>query len=274
MARKLLQAHVPEKARPALDAGWEPVFRKGHAPTKKAGRDGFTLIEVLAAFAIGSVIIVATVGLIRGVALHFDRGTRGVNEAERLALAVERLAADFGSARFVSRLATAGSAVAFTAEPAGGEKPARITFVGAAGVASGPPGEEVVVLTVEEDGKLMRLVRRRAAWLGPRMRFEDVAPGDPVVLLEGRFDIALFFARVTPEGALTWHSSWVGERTLPRFVRLVLRDRVTGDDLLGEADFVVRANAPAACGRPSAAVGCLAAAPAQAAAASPAEAIR
>ena len=27
------QAHVPENACPALDAGWTPVFRKGHAPT-------------------------------------------------------------------------------------------------------------------------------------------------------------------------------------------------------------------------------------------------
>jgi prepilin-type N-terminal cleavage/methylation domain-containing protein len=223
----------------------------------QGGREGFTLIEVLAAFAIGSVIIVATVGLIRGVALHFDRGTRGVSEAERLALAVERLSVEFGSARFVPRRTEAGSLVAFTAEPASGEKSARIAFVGAAGVASGPPGEEVVVLTIEEDGKLMRLVRRRAAWLGPRARFEDVAPTDPVVLLEGRFDIAFLFARVTPEGALTWYTSWIGERTLPRFVRLVLRDRATGDDLLGEADFVVRANAPPDCGRPNAAVGCL-----------------
>jgi hypothetical protein len=28
-------AHVPEKACPALDAGWTPVFRKGHAPTQE-----------------------------------------------------------------------------------------------------------------------------------------------------------------------------------------------------------------------------------------------
>jgi len=55
-------------------------------------RDGFTLIEVLAARAISSVIIGATVTLIHMVAGNFDRGTRGVNAADGLMLAVQRLA--------------------------------------------------------------------------------------------------------------------------------------------------------------------------------------
>ena len=69
----------------------------------RAGCDGFTLIEVLAALAIASVIIMASTALIHNVALFFDRGTRSVTEAERLMLAVERLAGDFSSARFVPR---------------------------------------------------------------------------------------------------------------------------------------------------------------------------
>ena len=60
----------------------------------RLGCDGFTLVEVLAALAIASVIIMASAALIRNVALFFDRGTRGVTEAERLMLAVERLAGD------------------------------------------------------------------------------------------------------------------------------------------------------------------------------------
>jgi prepilin-type N-terminal cleavage/methylation domain-containing protein len=228
----------------------------------RAGCDGFTLVEVLAALAIASVIIMASAALIHNVALFFDRGTRGVTEAERLILAVERLAGDFGSARFVSRRTEDGAAAAFAAEQANSERRASIIFVGAGRAASTPRAEDdLISLMVEEDGEVRRLVRRRATWPGPRARFEDVTPQDPVVLIEGRLDISFVFGRVTPDGALAWYASWAGERVLPRYVRLMLRDRATGADLLGEADFVVRANAPAACGRADAALACLSAAP-------------
>jgi len=205
-------------------------------------RAGFTLIEVLAALAIGSVIIMATAALIHDVARHFDRGTRGAQEAERLMLAVERLAQDFNSARFVGWTTEGGPAVA---------------FVGNAGIMAGPQGEEVVALTVEPAGEVTRLVRRRAAWAGPRTRLEEVSPRDAVVLVEGALDIAFIFGRIAPGGALAWSESWIGQTTLPRFVRLILRDRTTGSDLLGEADFVVRADAPPGCGRPDAGASCL-----------------
>src|ERR1700682_1593520 len=58
-------------------AGLSAASRKPISPKNAA--NGFTLIEVLAAFAIASVIILATAALTRDVALHFDRGTRGVN---------------------------------------------------------------------------------------------------------------------------------------------------------------------------------------------------
>ena len=76
------------------------------------GRDGFTLVEALAALAIASAIMIASAGLIRNVATFFDRGTRGASEAERLMLAVGRLAGDFASARFVPRRTGEGAPVA------------------------------------------------------------------------------------------------------------------------------------------------------------------
>jgi prepilin-type N-terminal cleavage/methylation domain-containing protein len=225
-----------------------------------AARDGFTLVEVLAAFAIGSVIIVATAALVHNVALHFDRGSRTVDVAERFILAVNRLSADFGSARQVARRSEVGTTIAFAAETGSSQKPGKIVFVGAAPVASAPPGDEVVMLTFERDDNVMRLVRRRAPWGGPKSSFEDVTPDNPVVLIEGKWDISFLLGRLAPGGALTWHTNWVGESTLPRFVRLLVRG-ASGRDVLGEADFVIRADAPAACGRPDAVVGCLAAGP-------------
>jgi prepilin-type N-terminal cleavage/methylation domain-containing protein len=225
---------------------------------RRADRErGFTLIEVLAALAIATVIIMALAALIHDVARHFDRGTRGVQEAERVMLAVERLAQDFASARFAVWTGENGKALAFTAQPATDDKPARIVFVGNAGITTGPQGEEVVTLTVERAGDVSRLVRRRSPSTGPRMRPEPASAQDAVVLLEGRFDIAFVFGRVAPAGGLSWSQGWIGETTLPRFVRLMLLDRATGADLLGEADFVVRADAPAGCGSPDARPGCL-----------------
>jgi len=229
----------------------------GRGQTDIRRRDGFTLIETLAALTIASVIIIATAELIHSVALNFDRGTRSASEGERLMLAVERLAQDFGSARFVGRSTESGTALAFTGEQASGDKPASIMFVGSGGVMSGPQGEEVVILTIEQAGDVTRLVRRRAPWMGSRTRFENVSPQDAVVLIEGTIGIAFVFGRIGADGALAWSNSWTGESALPRFVRLILRDRATGSDLLGEADFVVRANAPPACGRPDASASCL-----------------
>jgi prepilin-type N-terminal cleavage/methylation domain-containing protein len=232
---------------PAMVAATEPAGR----------RNGFTLIEVLAALAISSVIIVATVALIHTVARNFDRGTRGVDAADRLTLAVERLAADFGAARFVVWTTQSGPALAFRGEQADGEKPGRVTFVSGAGIGSVSRADEVVSLTIERTGDVTRLVRRRAAWTGPDMLIEHVSMQDAVVLIEGSLDMSFLFGHLTGGGALAWSSTWIGETALPRFVRLIIRDRATGADPVGEADFIVSADAPLACGRPDAGPDCL-----------------
>jgi hypothetical protein len=161
------------------------------------------------------VIIAATGALVHNVALHFDYGTRGVSEGERLILAVERLASDIGSARFVTRMSEGGAALAFIGEPATAAQPGRMIFVSAGAVAAS--GEEVVSLTVEQDEDVARLVRRRAFAFG---RLED--------------------------NALAWSDDWRGQ-VMPRFVQLKLRDRLTGADLLPGTEFLIRADASAGC---------------------------
>jgi prepilin-type N-terminal cleavage/methylation domain-containing protein len=225
----------------------------------QGGKQGFTLVEVLAALAIASVIIMATTVLMHNVALSFDRGTSRVDAGERLVLAAERLAADVGSARFVPQAASSGAVAAFLGAPT------KITFIGAGLIDPGlrldggtPAAPEVVSVTIEAADDSTRLIRRRAAWRDPRARFDDVVLRDDVVLVAGRFEAAFAFARMSPEGALTWTSSWVGEPNLPRLVKLSLRDRASGIDLLGGAEFAIRSDAPRACARTGASTDCLA----------------
>jgi hypothetical protein len=203
------------------------------------------------------VIITATVSLIHAVAKNFDRGTRGVDAADGLMLAVERLASDFASARLVAWMTANGPAVAFKGEAADGAKPARIMFVGGRDTGDGSRSDEVVTLSIERADGVTRLVRRRAVWPGADMPVDRLSPQDAVVLLEGDLDIAFVFGRVVQGGGLAWSTTWNDATSLPRFVRLVLRDRATGADPVGEADFIVRADAPLACGRPDAGPDCL-----------------
>ena len=224
-------------------------MRRGRAD---AGRHGFTLLELLAALAIAAVIIAASSALVHNVALRFDQGTRTVSDGERLILAIERLAADIGSARFVLQMSDDRSAQSTTPLAFVGE-PARVVFVGPGGVAANQSGEEAVSLTIEQEDDVTRLVRRRAAWFGPRTRFEELTFTDPVTLLDGKFLISFAFGQITQNGTLAWSDSWEGQARLPRFVRLNLRDRATGADLLPGTEFVIRADASGGCAQGDAA---------------------
>jgi prepilin-type N-terminal cleavage/methylation domain-containing protein len=217
------------------------------------GQRGFTLVEALAALAVTSVIIGGTATLIHQVAFHFDRGARSMDRAEGLALASDRLAGDFGAARFV--VWPDDHTAAFEGASA------KVSFISAAGVGAGLPGaraggEELVTLTLEETDGVTRLVRRRAAWPGPQAHFGDLEPGDSVVLIEGRLDTAFAFAELAPDGKLTWSDAWAGKSTLPRLVRVTLRDRATGADLF-PGEFLIHADAPSTCAQDKASSNCL-----------------
>jgi prepilin-type N-terminal cleavage/methylation domain-containing protein len=226
-----------------------------------SARQGFTLIEVLAALAIASVIVMATVALMHNVVLTFDRGTNRVSAGERLALAADRLAADIGSARFVLQGSGPAALAAFVGAPT------KITFIGTGIIDPASrqeglnevrmPAPEVISIALEAGEETTAVVRRRGAWRDPRARLTDAALGDEVVLLAGRFDAAFSFARLSPEGKLTWSSSWSAEKSLPRLVKLTVRDRASGIDLLGGAEFLIRADASRACTREGANLDCI-----------------
>jgi hypothetical protein len=201
----------------------------------------------------------ATTLLLHNVVLNFDRGANRVTAGERLVLAADRLATDIGSARFVLQGTGPSAVAAFMGAPT------KITFIGAAlinpasrqdGVDAGRvPWPEVISVTIEAGEETTAVVRRRGAWGDPRARLTEVALRDEVVLMAGRFDAAFTFARMSPDGAVTWSSSWSAEKSLPRLVKLTARDRASGIDLLGGAEFLIRTNA---CARDGASPDCIA----------------
>ena len=118
-------------------------------------------------------------------------------------------------------------------------------------------GEEALTLTAERTGGRTRLVRRRAAPPGMSTPPAALALRDPVVLLEGRFDIDFSYGAFSEDGKLTWRNSWSNPSKLPRLVRLNLRDRSNGSNALMQAEFAVRADAPSACAAADASTDCL-----------------
>ena len=162
----------------------------------RSSERGFTLIEVLAALAITSVIIMSTAGLMWNVTVFFDHGTRGVSEADGLVRAVDRLSADFGAARFAQRTTAAGGvAAAFIGRSGKGSRNAKVVFVSGDTVSTSPQTEELVVLSTEYTDNTTRLVRRQSPWLGPRTQIEGIIGKDPVILIEGQVDIDFSFAK-------------------------------------------------------------------------------
>ena len=217
----------------------------------RSGQAGFTLLEILAALAVTATVLLATIGLLRSLTFTFDRGTRRVDQAEQMVLAIERLSQDIASTRYGQREA-GGAPVALLS----GMRD-RLSFLARAGMGPKAGEEEAIALTVETAQGSTKLVRRRAAWPGGQARLEDQTFGNPVVLIEGDVDIALAYGRTEPTGALVWADAWVGQPTLPRFVRVTVRERATGADLLPGAVFTLRADAPPACAKAEADAGCL-----------------
>jgi len=217
-------------------------------PSRLRAAAGFTLMEVLAAFAISASIIMGVGSLVHHIGLSFDRGIGGINEAERFSVAMDRLAHDFAAAHFIFLPPDPDSAPANKALPRlafkGGAS--KVTFVSSSDMNAAR--SEVITFSVETfDDDVSQLVRRSAVWLGPGNGTFDDAKENTVVLMKGRYKISFSYGQLMENGTMSWSQGWQDDRALPSAVRLSLNDPSSGANLLAGGDFILRADAPAAC---------------------------
>jgi general secretion pathway protein J len=190
----------------------------GPLGTSERDNAGFTLVEVLAAVALLSLIMGALAAVTAQWLPGWNRGLSYVQRNEQVAIALDRLAGDLAAAEFVS-LNVNGSRLLFGA----GQE---VMFVRSAVGPNNRGGLEVVRIAEIVDSRGPVLVRTRARFrmLPAGVSVDALTFGDPVVLL--RPPLRLRFSYADADGQ--WADRWTIPGTLPTIVRFDVQDEQRG----------------------------------------------
>ena len=186
------------------------------------GQGGFTLVEVLAALALTSLILVS-LNLAATAVLHGAERTRqSLGSQAALSLAAGIFQRDAARIAKLRRAPGTGS-VDYLFD--GSARQMIYPLSEREGVSQG--GLYLVRLSVAEGANGTRLVRDRMPLIPGEASIEDGSWDDAVVLLEGPFDIA-FAYRAQRTGARNWSDGWPSAQSMPEQLRLTIADRATG----------------------------------------------
>jgi general secretion pathway protein J len=214
-----------------------------------AGEAGFTLIEVLIATLLMTVILGALATVTAQWLPNWNRGMARVQRAERLAIGLERIAADLSVAEMMPINADAKAPLFEGAELS-------VTFVRTAVGPNTRPGLEIIRLIEKADDQGLALVRERAAF-APMPADAQTRFADQVVLIRTPFRVS--FAYAGPDQV--WQKEWRGQKQLPDMIRIIVRDIASGQVLSVSSAAIVHVNAPAECARVDNPTQCLAGGP-------------
>jgi general secretion pathway protein J len=212
-----------------------------------AGEAGFTLVEVLLATLLMTVILAALATVTAQWLPNWNRGMARVQRAERLALGLDRVVADLSVAEMMPINGDAKVPLFEGTELA-------VTFVRTAVGPNTRPGLEIVRLVEKADSQGLALVRERAPFV-PMPRDAQIRFADQVVLIRSPFRVKFSYAG--PDQV--WQPEWRGKMQLPEKIRVAVRDGVTGQVLGVSSATVVHADAWAECVRAKNTAACLAA---------------
>ncbi|WP_315837822.1 PulJ/GspJ family protein [Bradyrhizobium prioriisuperbiae] len=198
---------------------------------------GFTLIEVLLATLLMTVILGALVTVTAQWLPNWNRGIAQVQRAERLALGLNRILADLSVAEMVPLNGEAKTPLFEGAELS-------VTFVRTAVGPNMRPGLEVVRFLEKADQQGLAMVRERAPF-APLREDEQLRFADQVVLVRSPYRVSFSYAG--PDQV--WQRTWRGLGRLPDTIRVTVRDAATARVLAVSSAAIVRVNAPADCAR-------------------------
>ena len=203
----------------------------------RANEAGFTLIEVLVATLLMTVILAALATVTAQWLPNWNRGMARVQRAERLAIGLERMVADLSVAEMLPFNGGAKTPLFEGSELA-------VTFVRTAVGPNAHPGLEIVRLIEKSDAQGLAMVRERASF-APMPSDAQIRFSDQVVLLRSPFRVTFSYAG--PDRV--WQREWRGQKQLPERVRIAVRDGSTGEVLSVSSAAMVHINGWAGCAR-------------------------
>jgi general secretion pathway protein J len=210
-----------------------------------ADEAGFTLIEVLLATLLMTVILGALATVTAQWLPNWNRGMVRVQRAERLAIGLERIAADLSVAEMMPINGAAKTPLFEGSELS-------VTFVRTAVGPNARPGLEIVRFTEKADDQGLAMVRERAPFM-PMPSDAQIRFADQVVLIRRPFRV--IFSYAGPDQV--WQSEWRGQKQLPDLVRIALHDSATGQVLAVSSAAIVHVNGWAECARAKSSQECL-----------------
>jgi general secretion pathway protein J len=215
------------------------------ARARRAGEAGFTLIEVLMATLLMTVILSALATVTAQWLPNWNRGMARVQRAERLAIGLERIAADLSVAEMMPINGDARVPLFEGAELS-------VTFVRTAVGPNTQPGLEIIRLIEKADDQGLALVRERAPFT-PMPPDAQIRFADQVVLIRSPFRVSFSYAGADQ----VWQKEWRGQKKLPDMIRFSVRDIATGQVLAVTSATNVHVNAPPECARAKSPAQCL-----------------
>ena len=204
---------------------------------RQNGEAGFTLIEVLLATLLMTVILAGLATITAQWLPNWNRGMARVQRAERLAIGLERIAADLSVAEMIP-MNSDNRAPLFEGNELS------VTFVRTAVGPNTRPGLEIIRFIEKGDSQGLALVRERGSF-APMPSDAQPRFVDQVVLIRSPFRVSFSYAGADQ----VWQPNWRGQMQLPEMIRITVRDGGTGQVLNVSTAAMPRVNAPAECAR-------------------------